>query len=760
MTSYQQRLYDLIATSNNLIAMPLVQNYMSREEAIEAGLPTTNQSLCVEQLNWLKVKILSTNGSYFATIGRESHEITKFMDSYGRPESGLFSSGKDIWPGQYSECLRATLNGGQIRGRYCLARYTLQVWPQMPSLIDPDPAIQIAVCLPETCNSLSMDDNMDTIDILVKQQLPNNLKSVLLPRSLFCLPDDRSPMRQLSFEGKIVIYSVVAWVCLFSLVTCIYEFILRRKFKILGRNGEIIYNKKNIDEESSVIKFFTGFTLRNSVKSFKLRRSTGLDMRVDMSCLNFVKVMMTFGIVISHAMILTIYKSRNRIGNLDLSITDSAKFFFSFGRFVDTFLMLLGLIMTYTLLQRFNISKLLNPALWISTYITILIRIMPLHALVIFVNRWLTPLSGSGPWWDYGLDHLSGRWFCMKSSLIQAIPPLANYGSPVPNCNPQAWFLAPYTQIAFFIPLITYIISSLPNQLINVLFVAILSLISSANVTIRLINQEVIPIEAIGDYGAFMVAVVEKFETTGYMDTLSRLGSIVIGCYSGYLLHLYQTNQIRKWPAWFASKLFNLFVIMIHLMLFLMPVYGDRLSGDSKDKAKLTMFQFALINFVMIPVWPIMNCCLIMTACTNFNKHVVVRFMAHPIWNSTSKLGLAIYLVHFEILIVSLTFFEHSTPNGYPFEALRLAGFGSVVSILLALIVYLLIEAPIAYLSAKFIMSAMKAPGASQKDPAKITGRLRQVSVHDGEISVVPRKKSYHLGFSSLDKMTHSSESR
>lgn len=754
-TSNQQRLYHYIAAGSNLIAMPLDQIYMSKEDAIQAGLPTTNQTLCKQQLDWIQGEVSSTNGTYFAMIGREANELTRFMDSYGRPESGFFSLGKDIWPGQYVQCQQASLNQGKIKGRYCLGRYTMQDWPSGPSQIDPDPAIRIAVCLPETCDSLSIDQNRNTIDLLVKQQIPDNLKSILKLENLFCLPDERSPMRKLSGEGKALINIICMWISLYIIMNCIYEFLLRRKSKKSCQNGDIAYIKKNIDDNNGLIKLLTGMTLRNSVKSLKIRRSISPDERVDMSCLNFVKIMMTFGIIISHSMILSIYKSRSKIGNLNLSISDSAKFFYSFGRFVDTFLILFGLIMSFTLLQKFRLKQLTNPFLWISTNIAILLRIMPIHTLIILFNRWITPLIGSGPWWDYGLDNLSYRKFCKISSLNQIIPQLVNYENIIPVCNAQAWFLGPYTQVAFFIPLVSYIIFKLPNQFARVIFVAIMSLISAANVSIRLFNQEVVPAEAIGDYGAFMVGVVEKFETTGYMDTLSRFGSIMIGCYSGYLLYLFQINKIKEWPKWFSSRLFNLLIILVHIALFLMPILGDKLQTNqgNQNGPKLSTLQFAMINLVLIPLWPIINCCLILTACTNYKNHVVVRFMAHPIWNSASKLCLGIYLIHFDVLISSLTFYEYAPPNGHPFEVLKLAGFCSVVSILLALMVYIFLEAPIAYISAKYIMPTMVTTGTKQEYLPELSCSGQESIDLNDKFTFDIRNKSQQMDHTSVNRL-------
>lgn len=163
-TNAIERLYDL--ESNFRIENPFTsdQIYSNELQLVQSGWPVADQAKCGDELKWIVDRLAAQD--YRLTKGRVGYELTQLMDSFGKPEAGLFA-GVSIWPGSYKQCRQVSLDRGRIKTRYCFARMRPKWWPENePYRLKT--RIRIGICLPETCDTMSFARQKEAIEFLTK----------------------------------------------------------------------------------------------------------------------------------------------------------------------------------------------------------------------------------------------------------------------------------------------------------------------------------------------------------------------------------------------------------------------------------------------------------------------------------------------------------------------------------------------------------------------------------------------------------------
>lgn len=139
----------------------------------------------------------------------------------------------------------------------------------------------------------------------------------------------------------------------------------------------------------------------------------------------------------------------------------------------------------------------------------------------------------------------------------------------------------------------------------------------------------------------------------------------------------------------------NLAVLM-NLAALLFPLIINRFEQVTGGEASLT--HFVIANAVLMVLWPILNSIMVIYFATVINHKAVARFCSHPFWQVFNKLGLVIFLVHWEIIVLGFTSYEQGAPYGYTFEAYIMYGFVIMWSILSAIAIHVLFETPMSTL--------------------------------------------------------------
>lgn len=195
-----------------------------------------NQEICGRHLNYLigeTRKLMSTSNSYLTS---KQLSLIDFIESFGSIPMPMLMMGNFISIGSQPQCVSSThkiFTGGQqeeFKSRYCIANFRSPTWHLKPS-DDPkrmgSESIKLGVCLPKSCNSISILRHSDKIEKLIKLARMNQVpyESFQLT-NLFCLPDESSPLRQFCLSAKIFIATLSLWLSLVAYYSIKYEFML------------------------------------------------------------------------------------------------------------------------------------------------------------------------------------------------------------------------------------------------------------------------------------------------------------------------------------------------------------------------------------------------------------------------------------------------------------------------------------------------------------------------------------------------------
>lgn len=826
-TNAQTRLYDLAHESNFANPFFVEQGYSKQSDLIMSGWPVSNQTKCSQQLAWI-LGHLEANPDYSQINGQLGFELTTLMDSIGKPDSGLYA-GVLTWLGSYRQCSKVTLDGGQIKTRYCFGKLRFRNWPKNERMY-PRSGIRQGLCLPETCDTMSFDTNSkQAIERLAKWDLNQFYKQQLDLDSLFCLPDERSPIRQMQTSGKVFLALVALWVGIVLSASLVRECYRQSKSSstkqllALNSNSKIVvatatttttpgndiskqhlvafghqldgsnkfqasfakqmqdklhakaelataatgvlpspplaslpqttvapvasvaleinqqtanlmkddhhHHKHSCDAElvansSFFVDLLDSLSVRTSFKdlksnTFRVRYNLGERVRVDLGCLDFIKVGMALLVILAHSGLYSTNYTRSLTNKIEMNTTAQSRLVVSVVRCVDTYFVFFGLLTTYTLMRKLSDKQLANPFMWIGVNVGIFLRIAPVFMLVYWYSRSVSPFTGAGPWWDYGVDRYTFKGMCRDDSWWKSIPYFANMGFPrVPACNLPGWFIVCYAQLSLILPLITYVVAKLPSFKHKFLLIGFMVTLSAGALSLQFYYQKVVQEEALTTYGVFLHNIMEKYSTTGYMSTLGKLGAAAIGCLAGYLLRMYELKQIDRWPRWLVSELTIALVVLGHVIIFLAPLFGYY--AYLATGRVVSNGEFALGNFVLCVCWPILNVMLIIPATSVYNHKALIRFLSHSFWHAFNRLGLCMFLIHWEILLYATTNYEQAATYGFVTDVMKMWSFGIYVSIVMAAAVHVLFEAPISRLTMIIGKPFMKQPNFDQTITHKI----------------------------------------
>ena len=368
-----------------------------------------------------------------------------------------------------------------------------------------------------------------------------------------------------------------------------------------------------------------------------------------------------------------------------------------------------------------------SPTVWLGYNINVLIRLMPVVLLIMWYTKTVGPYMSHGPWWDYGVYEATLRGFCRDDPWWKAILYFGFSGKPPGlTCLPAAWFLVVYTQIALVMPLIVYAIWRLPNKCWRLAMVMSVCAISSLFVVARLQRHTTLNTNNMDAYGVLMIELIEKFDSSGLMNSIGRCGCIVIGVYAGYLLGAYEIGAITEWPGWFRSRLTLALVVALNAFVYGLPVVGTAIAGWTGRPTTLAQFVGGVTATSLM--WPILNAALIILATTRYKHSTIVRFCGNSFWSSADKLGLGIYLVHMEVLYTILLGDEHGPSFGSIMDIWKLFALGAAISILLAFVIYILFEAPVIAISARYLPKGSKSSARQRRRPESKADAVRSAA--------------------------------
>lgn len=229
-------------------------HYSNKDDLIKSAQPVASASKCSNHLNWIERHLNRTDDVLFQR-GEQHINLMALMDSYGHPEAGTYF-GHGYWLGSYYECSRVNINRARfdyedclnsgktaeecsrvnrsthedntydtsMKFRYCIGKGHESDWPsaEQDNYV-PRISYKIGLCLPETCETLSFGSHSQQLERLMRFNLPKYMRKRINLHDIYCLPDRRSPIRQLPLSGRIYLGVLGAWMVLMLVSTFIYS---------------------------------------------------------------------------------------------------------------------------------------------------------------------------------------------------------------------------------------------------------------------------------------------------------------------------------------------------------------------------------------------------------------------------------------------------------------------------------------------------------------------------------------------------------
>jgi len=530
---------------------------------------------------------------------------------------------------------------------------------------------------------------------------------------LYCLPDERSPLVKPKSGTYVFIGVLASWVIIIIVATILHQKEVRDgekqregavdvvKLAVLSElsgqtsdDREPMRNRhpSKLLESLSIMKAFKTLFNNKFKVDYKHSDPQGWP-RVDLGCTNSIKFLMYALIVLGHTGCFRGYYHEPTEDAIEIMTGMGGSSLISFGNLVTTFFLVSALFSGYMVSG--YVGKAPFWIVWLSFNVRAIVRILPVYYVVFAYAKLISPYLGSGPMWDYGTTSFSRRSMCAREGWNRLLHPIGR--NILDPCVLQAWFLGVYFQLCLVIPIVVYLLTKLRGEKQRLIFVLFCSLSSSSLFNIRLTQQKSLDAESFSLFNGLLAELTLRFEKIASYDMTDQFGLAAIGCYLGNLLHRYSTEQVQHWPKCLESRLTIISLLILNPVLLLFQVFSyllHQLTGKIATPLDIMIGNSLIAKLT----WPIANGLLIILCSTTYKHYRAVRFFSHSFWFTANRLGLVIFLVHWEYLDFVYTWSDLSLNESFRmFVALS---FTFVISfcIVTALPVHVLFEAPMSEL--------------------------------------------------------------
>lgn len=468
---------------------------------------------CTKDLNYImeKFQIISNLRPKGGSGGFKglNPELAAYFDSFASEEPGLLA-GNHNWLGNWRQCSRRhifdldqrlihQINASKnhlldskestkvtdFKSRYCIAAIRSPHWKQkiinraneLSKNYFKYPSqyyeyvkffrIQVGICLPESCDSSTIDLRNQDIRKLTMHKLREPFSSYEL-FDLYCLPDETSKLRQLDYSAMLLICVFISWLTLIFSATCAdYYNLIDTSIKETKDRSfiqKIVFSMSLRENYLRLTKKASKSTTTSSSASIVYEAKSS-----DLRFLDAVKVIIMPSILLAHIGMIGLQYSKYTI---DYDSPPLFMFVIQCGTafYVDWYFCITAFITTYVI---FSKKKLLtyNLSRWLYTIFHRYWRLAPSYVLFFWFCRSIFGFTSSGPLWDYGTTDLSGpRRLCKHESWLVPFTLTSNWHPLHRECVMPSWYISSDMQFYLMTPIlwITLAKSSLTGWSISI----------------------------------------------------------------------------------------------------------------------------------------------------------------------------------------------------------------------------------------------------------------------------------------------------
>lgn len=506
--TYDDLILDALDRSYKTRLMPsYVFSYDNEEDRRKASDPNlVSTAQCNIELDYLSRQMQAFQESRDPSKRVMSPEVGAFFDAYAGSEAGVLQ-GNSYFIGNWRQCYashifdldkRNVSNTISFKGRYCIASLKSFNWgqkikemtqeliknnyflyPEQPYDYARFFKIQVGICLPESCDSRTIDSKRDEIRRLATHKLQEPIRSYYLD-DLYCLPDETSELRKLDLSGWIFVLCCIVWTMLILFSTfCEY---LQLKSGLTSSNRKTNKTKSGLEKMVSAMSLISNYRRLTETASLKaakkklaniskngqvLVEGKGKNESIDrpkpsdLVFFNFFKTFCMPLMVYGHCGMFTVYLDKNVL-DYDFFQSNFGLHFHSSGVFfVDWFFVMTGFITTYVLFSTARVEK--NDLLqWLYTVFHRYWRLAPLYTFVLLFCQHIFHQTAYGPIWDYGTNNMTIRGICRRESIIYPLTMTSNLHPMHEECIMPSWYISNDFQFYLITPFILIMLAKWP----------------------------------------------------------------------------------------------------------------------------------------------------------------------------------------------------------------------------------------------------------------------------------------------------------
>ncbi|RZF41909.1 hypothetical protein LSTR_LSTR005677 [Laodelphax striatellus] len=589
--------------------------------------------------------------------------------------------------GHFDQCLNVSYNPrrGGVEGKYCLASLLYapsaalhpayydppapayyqdpppdsSVWDYLKRTLDPRikyrDEIHFGVCVPASCSreDVEMSLNYSVIRSLHNHSLVGRLR---IDKDS-CYTKKRSPANS---SGFIIMLVIAAALVVLSMLGTLYDYlVVQRRVKTTTHESG--------DFEKTILSFSMR---RNAVELFEPGPNPEFD------TLNGGKVITIFFIILGHRVLYTLGSATyNPIYWEEVMISMADMAFMNGTHIVDTFFLSGGFLAFHGLYKELEKTKKFNI---FSLIFLRYFRIMPVYAFMIGTYAFVLAYLGNGPLWNLkvGLESANCRENWWLNLLF-----LNNYIHTEKECLLLSWYIA--CDMHFFIigSFLIYYLWKNPKIGEIICIIVLCISIFLPFITTYIGNHD-------GKLRLYQKLLynphLDKEYNSVYIKSYSRSIPYMIGLVLGYI-----TMKLRKSKYKVPSYMLHigswLFVLAYAAQIYSLVIYIPGRPYDALENATYA---------AMLPLtWSIGDGWIgLVQYTTGFGLYNM--FFVKKIYTPLSRLVYCVVLIHPAIQLVQSS--SNRNPEYLTFPKLLWMTFGDVsLSYFLALIMYILIEAPL-----------------------------------------------------------------
>lgn len=565
-----------------------------------AAGPDVNQEKCLRQLENL---VERNNRLQVEKYRSKDLNLYQLLDTFGHMSSGLLL-GNAFIEGMYHECLRLNIkipNEMPSKTRYCLVRLKHKDWPQIDRF--DVLKLKMGVCLPRACDSQNYKQKYELIWSLVESQLRELERDQAALDSVYCLPDEDSPLRSIfsSTSATVTLVALLLWISFLLYATYKHHklgalekgacragargshkeraraaWVSARKASDFGLTNGLSISKDNSDdgheqvEESIMVKLFALLSITNNLSLLvntskesslmeagsKMGADAGAVAQpreqqqrpalkiVDLRCIEGIKVIAMCYVIMGHVLMCI---TSVMVNGREIASSTSMAFYLAnlvpaFA--VNSFFTITGILTTYLVFkQNQSHSFITSPTKWLAFIVYRYLRIMPMYALVVLYTKTLAKYTGSGPLWDYGTSALGQRKVCEQEPWAWTLLFASNFLPPLDHCIPAGWYLSNDFQFFLVTPLFIALLYKSPELGLTVVKLCIVAGYSAGFWSI--FSKDNIDVRSIAKFAPNGFKTYIAQFSFNYTQPQYRIPAYLIGVLIGYKLFCFEREKLN-----------------------------------------------------------------------------------------------------------------------------------------------------------------------------------------------------------------------